>query len=140
MRGYNRKCFDLYPSETILGWRVIRKVSFAEGDLKVTLGAWREVYDEFYNHVGYQIGGGANSVVMPSRPSPSGIVRREMEINALGVSRTARLNEDRRMSRVHHETGKALPPEDAVERIQAKVRVWPNVDAAAKDILRVWPR
>ena len=124
----------------------MRKVPFAEGDQKVAEGLWREVYDELGNHVGYQMGFAATvSVVMPSRPSSTGIPRSEMELNAGSIfaggrSRTCGMPESKRLTRIHRETGKALPPEDRVERVQAKVRVWPDVEAQEKDILRVWPK
>ena len=142
VRGtFNSNNFDLYPSNTSLGWRVVRKVTYAKGMEKCALGLWRKVYDEQHNHVGFQIGAYDDcSNVVGSRPTPTAIARFEMEINALSKSRTAHLCEDQRVSRSNRQTGKALPPEDRAERVQAKVRVWPEVEARKQDILRVWPK
>jgi hypothetical protein len=138
--------FDLYSGETVLGWRVLRTVSGAQGEEMVACGRWIHVFDADNNFAGYQIlAPGQTDAVIPSKPTASGIARCEMEVNAgtgfiRGRSRTARLNEHQRNSRKHHETGKALPPEDFIERIQQKVHVWPSVTAAKQDIERVWPR
>jgi hypothetical protein len=37
-------------------------------------------------------------------------------------------------------TGKHLLAEDELERVIAKVRVWKQVGAKKKDILRAWPK
>lgn len=141
------KKFHVYAAETILGWRVVQKASGSRGDEMVARGLWREVCNEQYEHIGYQVlvPGMSKDVIMPSQPSSTGIARHEMEVNAGacmsgGGSKTAGLQEDKRISRKHLRSGKVLPPEDVVERIQAKVRVWPDVTAAKHDVLRVWPK
>ena len=68
-------------------------------------------------------------------PSTAGIADWEMELN-LARSRTRGLRELDRMKRIAD--GEA--PEDEVERVQAKVRVYAVVGAARGDILRAWPR
>jgi len=145
-RNHSSTQFSLYPAETLLGWRVIRNVSYAQGEEMVVQGKWREVYDEHGNHIGYQMRPSrSDDLEILSRSSSSGIVRSEMEINAgrvfsKGKSHTAGMSEARRMIRTNRDTGKALPPEDRIERVTSKVRVWPDVEACANDILRVWPR
>jgi hypothetical protein len=133
-----RKRFYLYPSETSLGWRMIRMVSAVEGDSKVNAGEWRRVLDPISHlHIGYQLCAPEMSrgdYEMPSMFSPAAISAAEMQVNAglHGGSRTAHLSEDRRLER--------RVVEDRVERTRAKVLVWPRVGPARGDILRVWPQ
>jgi hypothetical protein len=66
-----------------------------------------------------------------SGPNPATHRVGEMELNC-ERSRTERMREDvRRQQPV---------PEDRVERIHAKVRVYARIGPARGDILRVWPR
>lgn len=142
--GSNR--FPLFSSETILGWSVLKQVSAFKGEDMVALGIWREVYDEQNNHIGFQImPGRQNEQVKLSMQSSSGLVARDIVLNAGAVfrggkSRTAGLTEDQRANRRHPKTNKLLAPEDAVEQVQAKVRVWPDLKDGKQDILRVWPK
>ncbi len=77
------------------------------------------------NHVGYQVLANlTKDEDLPSGASSSSITASECELNC-GKSRTVGLPEDKRISR-RTRMGRALPPEDAVERAQAKVRMWPH--------------
>lgn len=109
----------------MLGWRVIRHVSGAQGEEMVARGKWREVYDEQNNHVGYQIVASWKSdlEILSGGPSPNSITKREVEMNAglYGRSRTQGMPEESRVARFDSRTGKPLPPEDAIERAVAKV-------------------
>ena len=129
----------LFGATTTLGWRVVRMVSFAEGEKRAGRGSVRRVYDEVTNeHIGYQLVSSheqRGDRDLRSQPSTASISMREMQLNA-ERSRTVGLTEERRMERV----ALGLAPEDLVERVQCKVRVFPHIGAAKRDILRVWPR
>jgi hypothetical protein len=111
----------------------------------VAKGMCREVYDAQGNHIGFQfMPGHRDDEVRLSMQSSSGLVPKDIVLNAgrafkNGKSKTAHLTEEQRVHRVHAKTGKILPPEDAVEKVEAKVRVWPDLAGKKKDILRVWP-
>jgi hypothetical protein len=133
VRGSNSAfTFYLYPADTTLGWRVIRRVTAAQGVAKLAAGQWREVFDEYGNHWGYQVVANFRTdQELPSGASSSSITVREMLLNAgvffpNGKSRTAGMTEDKRISRKHPISGKKLAPEDAVERARAKVSQWPH--------------
>jgi hypothetical protein len=127
-RGSRR--LPLYAAETLLGWRVIRWISRIKGSDMVAQGFARDVHDEQFNHIGFQL--------MPTRQmeqqqlsmhTSTGLVPRDVMLNAgtqfkHGKSRTAGMTEDQRLHRTHPTTGKLLPPEDAVELAQARVREW----------------
>lgn len=70
-----------------------------------------------------------------SGPNPKTRRPGEMEINC-ERSRTEGCPEGARLEMA----ADGLPPEDRVERVRAKVRVYAQVGAAKGDILRVWPR
>jgi len=48
------------------------------------------------------------------------------------------MREDQRISRKHPKSGKDLPPEDAIERAQAKVNEWPLMHRDRA--VRVYPK
>jgi hypothetical protein len=132
---------NLYPADVTLGWRVIRRVSQARGERKLALGEWREVHDEYGNLQGYQVlATFKTDLDLPSGASSTSITVSECELNAglRGKSRTYGLDEDERLSRRNQQTGKALPPEDAIERARAKVREWPL--AHGDRARRVYPK
>lgn len=143
-RGGADREFGLYGANSALGWSIVSRVSFAKGESKVAAGLWRRVNDEMGNHVGYQMLGAAAMRVdidLPSRPQPVTITAQQSEDNAYalfadGRSRTAGMTEERRMERV----ARKLDPEDAMERLQAKIAVYARIGSAKGDILRVWPR
>lgn len=114
---------SLYPAETSLGWRVIRQVSRAEAAEKLGRGEWREVYDEHGNFRGCQaLISFKKDEDLPSRRTAPSITVKECLLNAglCGKSRTAGMTEEQRISR-KSPFGRPLPPEDAIERAQAKV-------------------
>ena len=122
--------FYLYPPDTALGWRVIRKVTLAEGAEKVLRGEWREVHDEHGDHWGYQVlVSSKTDQDIPSGATSSSITVNECELNAGlgGEWRTKGLPEDKRLSRFRRTEAGLLPvpAEDAIERAQAKVAQWP---------------
>jgi hypothetical protein len=128
----------LYGWNTTLGWRIVRSIHPREGRLGVECGRMREVREQFTNKLlGYQILGASEQrgdVDLPSLSSSASISLREMQLNSgeAGSSRTRGLSEDRRLMR--------KVPEDAVERAERKIQVFPFVGAAKGDILRAWPK
>ncbi len=115
---------SLYPAETSLGWRVIGTTTAPIAAERLARGEWREVYDEHGNFWGYQVlANFTKDEDLPSGASSTSITVRECELNAGlgGRSRTAGMTEEQRISR-KNKFGKALPPEDAVERAQEKVK------------------
>lgn len=128
----------VYGANTTLGWRVIRTISFEKGERGIEQGKFRRVNDEITGkHLGYQFISSAEQhgdKDLPSLPSAATISQREMQINAgeIGRSRTAGLREqDRELLRV---------PEDRVERVQAKIRVYLQVGPEKGAILLAWPK
>jgi len=125
-------CLNLYSADIALGWRVIRTVRQCQGAKKVQLGEWRMVLNELGEHIGYQVlANFRTDRDLPSGASSTSITVTEILLNALtifrdGRSRTKGLSEEKRITRHRHIDGKALPPEDAVERAQAKVAAWPR--------------
>jgi hypothetical protein len=122
--------FNLFPAQTDDHFSVIREVRFGYAEGKVALGEWKREYDQVGNHIGYRVVPNRfGDAALVSGSSSSSITAREMRLNAglKGRSQTARLSEDDRISRRHPKSGKALPPEDAVERAREKVRIWPQV-------------
>lgn len=144
---FGERCINLYPPDTALGWRVIRQVTPAEATKKVASGQWREVFDEHGNFWGYQVlANFKTDSDLPSGASSTSITARECELNAGlgGRSRTMGMIEADRISRRHPKMGKALPPEDAVERAIAKVkefgksRILANIVGAPNSIPANW--
>lgn len=144
----------VFSPETTLGWRVLRRISRAEYETRLAAGEFRPVVDEFGNLIGCQpITLRHVTKAGPNTPaSEICISRREMEIFAGtafrgGRSRTAGLSEQQRMeraSRVHPRTGKLLLPEDAIERVEEKVRLQTESanyhDGGRDRAPRVYPR
>jgi hypothetical protein len=119
----------VYSPWTNLGWRVTRTIDIGEGEAKVRCGHFRHVHDENGKVVGYQpvIEVQVSSSSTPSDPSRAALGRGEMRAAAglMGSSRTAHLGELDKLSRVDERTGKPLPPEDFVERVQALMDAYP---------------
>jgi hypothetical protein len=137
--------FFLFSADKVLGWRVVRLVSSERAVGNLASGIWRNVNDGLGKHIGYQIVGSNSDLDLTSHPTPAAISAYEMERVAGqsfedGKSQTSGMTEDQRLTRINKETKRRLPPEDAVERTAAKVRVWPDITSAKGDILRVWPR
>jgi hypothetical protein len=139
----SERSIAVYPADTSLGWRVIRMVSPNVALGKLALGVWREVFDEHRNFVGCQVLQTVKTdSELPSGASSTSITVNECELNAGlgGKSRTAGMPEDKRLSRFRTTANGILPlpPEDAIERAQAKVKEWtkPHGDRAT----RVYPK
>jgi hypothetical protein len=139
--GYatTNKDLHLYSAETVLGWRVVRRVSLAQGLKKEEAGVWRRVLEAGTGQLmGFQMVGSNAARVdrdIPTIHSSAAITAREMGLN-VEHSRTMGMDEERRDERV----AAGLAPEDAAERVQCKVMVYPYVNGRPGDIVRVWPR
>lgn len=72
---------------------------------------------------------------LKSMPSTVAISASEMNLN-VERSRTYGMREEERLSRIKN----GRDPEDKVERVKAKVRVYAIIGPGERDILRVWPR
>jgi hypothetical protein len=124
--------FELWPADDSRGWNCIRMVTWSQGVDKVTQGKWKlhELNGEpwyFQIRANFEAEG-----ELPSGASSTSITVRECQLNAgiietrRGVilaakSRTASMTEEQRISR-KNKFGEPLPPEDAIERAQAKVK------------------
>lgn len=120
----------IFPPDTTLGWRVVGRVSSAVGDKKVANGEWRRVNNELGEHVGYQaLATFQTDKDLPSTPSSCSITVRQVELIAgtafkHGKSRTLGMPEEKKICRRNPKSGRALPPEDAVELALAKMEQW----------------
>ncbi len=121
------------------GDRIIARTDLRTAELHEKAGAWRREFDSQTGALkGFRIVGVEMRRVdmdLPSMRTSAAISREEMELN-LAHSHTKGLREaDRLALEVNHRA-----PEDRVERVQAKVRVYAVMGPAKGDILRVWPR
>ena len=135
--------YSLFSADTSAGWRIVRLVSFDRGCEKVAAGLWAEVHDDFGNLVGFQVKTAVRGDFdLASMHAPAHITPAEMRLAAglSGESRTAGKTEDQRQEYMMGAPRGRRQLEDAVERAQAKVRVYPQITGAKQDILRVWPR
>lgn len=127
----------VFPAEG--GFRVLRREPRDKAERLVMLEVLRPEFDQATGDLlGYRVLGADLKKVdseVRSVLSSTTITAREMQLN-LARSRTYGLNEEHRAERM--KAGDA--PEDAVERVQAKIRVYAVVGSARGDILRVWPR
>jgi hypothetical protein len=128
-----RKTLFLYGSNVNLGWRVVRMISLDEGLRREARGTYRRVYDGMTNALlGFQlvetVRGDQDAI--RSQHTPAAISAAEMQTNAGldGKSLTAGLPEDLRLER--------KVPEDHVERVQEKVRVYPFIKPKSTPIVR----
>ncbi|HVJ09288.1 MAG TPA: hypothetical protein VM554_12980 [Acidisarcina sp.] len=126
--------FYLYSAITTLGWRRARIISLVEGERGVEQGRLCHVVDERGELVGYQPIQAPPKQFdddQPSQPSSTSISAGESRKNAgeAGASRTAHLREDRRKLRAMRRDlmGHPLPMEDSIERVRAKVELWPVI-------------
>jgi hypothetical protein len=118
--------------------RIVLRANRARAELFEALGAWRREYDLVTGAMaGFRIVGDEreNDANLRSIHTTAGISAREMELNCCR-SNTRGLRELDRLKLI--KAGEA--PEDEVERVQAKVRVYAMVGPAQGDILRAWPR
>jgi hypothetical protein len=120
------------------GWRMIRAIERDKGERGVEQGKMTRKYDPINrNLIGYQLVSTAAQRVdqdLRSQPSTSAISAREMQINAgeMGRSHTAGLGEvDRQFCDA---------PEDHIERVACKVKVYAYVTSEKGSILEVWPK
>lgn len=107
---------------------VARRISRDDGERGVSRGAMAREYDSCGQHVGYRMVERTDHD-LPSGSQSGAITASEMELYAGrrfrgGRSRTKRMSEERRLTRVDAVTGKKLPPEDDVERVEAKVAAY----------------
>lgn len=115
----------VYAEECVLGWRLIRRISFERGERMVDAGVAERCFDDSGRHVAFRvINRGRERSASPN--SPTAITMRECEIYAgrcfpRGQSRTARMSEVQRLTRINPRDGRRLPPEDAIECVTAKV-------------------
>lgn len=135
----NLKRYCLFPAYSTDHWRVICKVSLAQAVAHEARGAWKRVFDPVSAElIGFQLVAPDEKRVdadVRSIHTTAAISCAEMERNT-ELSRTAGLPETYRLERMAQHRA----PEDAVERVQAKVRVYAVLGAAKGDILRVWPK
>lgn len=126
--GSGARCIDVYAADVSRGWRIVRQVTPEFAFRKVNEGKWREQFDEFGNFFGVQVIAAVKTdQELPSGTSATTITARDSMVYAglAGRSRTMGMSEDRRIGRYSHVTGNALPPEDRIERVIAKVQQWP---------------
>ena len=122
----------LFNPNTTLGWSVARRISFERGEQMVAWGTVVQVNDEFGRHIGYKFRDASEPktpLIKVSGSTAPTIRAKESMANAglMGGSRTARLSDEQRLSRIHPLSGKLLAPEDMVERAREKVRIYPEV-------------
>lgn len=130
-----KRAYPLLPNE---GRRVIRLTTLADAGLYEQLGVWRRDYDTRTGALlGFRLVGAEVKKVdgdLRSMASCVSIGPREMEMQLMR-SRTFGLREEARLQRIK----KGLPPEDEVERVQAKNAVYPHVGAKVGGMLEAWP-
>ncbi len=133
-RSLRRKCdgeFPVYPVDDSRGWGVVRMVSFEYGVDKVAEGKWSLM--EHPNGEPWYFQFRANFKTDSELPagelSPTTITEDESKLNAglFGKSATGWMDLDDPRRLIRHERfdpDKPLPPEDHIERAQAKVKLW----------------
>lgn len=127
----------VFPAEG--GFRVIRMETSENAERLVLREVLRPVFDQVTGALlGYRVDGAEAQKVdadVKSIRSTITISPAEMELNCQR-SRTYGLREEQRRER----EANGLEPEDRVERVRAKVRVYARIGSGKGDILRVWPR
>lgn len=121
------------------GYRIIQRTHRDRGQRFEALGVWRAEFDPSTgNLLGWRVVGYEARKIdsdLKSMPSTVSISSSEMNLNC-EHSRTYGMREEQRLSMV--KSGRA--PEDKIERVKAKVRVYAIIGPAKQDILRVWPK
>jgi hypothetical protein len=128
--------FILYQpkqEETPCGWAIHGRCSREHGDKLVFSGSAVEVHDQFGHHYAFQLldrpaKPTVKNGAVDAPPTATLLTPREADLVAgrhfkHGKSRTARMTEIQRLSRLHPLTRKPLPAEDAVERAEAKFEI-----------------
>lgn len=122
------RSIDVFAADTSLGWRIVRQVSAMYAYQKVTEGKWVEIFDDIGNFYGVKIVAAVKSdQELLSGTSATTVTARDAMLYAGlgGASQTIGRSEDYRITRYSRVTCKALPPEDRIERVMAKVAQWP---------------
>jgi hypothetical protein len=122
------RCIDVYAADTSRGWRIVRKVTALYAFDRVVEGKWQEIFDGMGNFHGVKILAAVKSdQELPSGTSATTITARDAQLFAGlgGKSQTIGRSEEFRLTRASRTTCKALPPEDHIERVMAKVAQWP---------------
>ena len=109
----------------VTGWINVRPVRRDIGESEVFAGNWKRLFDEEQRLIGYTHADGVESEV--TRESCRSLSAGEMTLYAgrafrCGRSHTAGMSEEQRQARRSCRNGLRLPPEDAVERVEAKVQ------------------
>ncbi len=135
----------MFHPDITLGWTSIRRVSSKVGEAHVIQGRWREVQDHRGILIGYQpLMEVCADSHYSSKPTPAAISANEsirwIHQNTSQTEGLSELDRQKRVDRIRAERGRIVPMEDDAERLNAKVRVWPQVSGAKQDILRVWPQ
>jgi hypothetical protein len=132
-----RDAVKVYAAEG--GDRIIRRTDLATAELHEAMGSWRREYDTASGFLkGFRVIGvelRREDSDLCTMHSTAAISANEMQVN-VERSRTHGMRELQRLERA--KAGRL--PEDQVERVQAKVRVYAVIMPAKGDILRVWPR
>jgi hypothetical protein len=123
---------NLFSTNTLLGWNVIRQVTAREALEKIALKKWREVWYENGDLAGVQpLKAEQHKTLgdaLTERLIGVTITLNEVQRNAglFGPSHTIGLPEWKRLKRhARFDDKQILPPEDATERAIEKVRQWP---------------
>jgi hypothetical protein len=125
------RSIDVYVADQSRGWRVVRQVTPVFAYDKVSRGLWSEMFDSYGTFVGVQVIAAVKTDQdLLSGASSVTITANEVMINAgcRGRSRTIGMCEEQRINRRAdgpNGDGRALPPEDRIERVMAKVKQWP---------------
>lgn len=157
-RAASAVLFNLYSSNTVLGWRVIDQVPMELAVVKVALKKWQRIFYADGELAGFQPLTEASAppakVAFSLDGSPATITLTEVKMNAglYGRSHTSGMPEWKRIGRhAKYDEKKILPPEDRIEQAREKVRSWPfpasvlGMDEDGKPIfgdraIRVYPR
>jgi hypothetical protein len=128
-----------YPVFKATGREIIRRTTLEEAETFEKREIWRREYDVRSGAlIGFRVDGvDVNKIDgdLRSMASRTTISAHDMELN-VQRSRTFGLREEDRLARVK----RGQMPEDEVERVKAKVRVYAVISPAKGDILRVFPR
>ncbi len=126
----NIRPFVLYGGDETLGYRVTSRVSKREAEQMVRNGRAEETVDgagaKCYRLLKIAV---VSNGLVSSKPTPAVLSAREMQLIAgqafrFGGSKTARMTEPERVTRVHPISRKPLAAEDEIERAVAKLEAF----------------